>query len=111
MEIVGVTACISGVAHTYMAAEALEKLGKKSGHKVTVETQGALGSENQLTEAQIAAADVAVIISDINIEAADRFENTRVVRCTISHFLRHSEEVMTAIDKIRQAPRGSEIIL
>lgn len=62
MEIVGVTACISGVAHTYMAAEALEKLGKKSGHKVTVETQGALGSENQLTEAQIAAADVAVII-------------------------------------------------
>ncbi|NWJ62858.1 PTS fructose transporter subunit IIB [Vibrio parahaemolyticus] len=109
MEIVGVTACISGVAHTYMAAEALEKLGCKLGHKVTVETQGALGSENQLTQDLIDGADVAVIVSDINIEGAERFENSRVVRCSITHFLRSTEEVMGAIDKVRQAPRGAEI--
>lgn len=109
MEIVGVTACISGVAHTYMAAEALEKICKKAGYKVTVETQGALGSENQLDEAQIASADVAVIISDINIEGAERFKHCRVVRCTISQFLRSTDEVMLAITKVRQAPRGAEV--
>ncbi|EKM32194.1 fructose-like phosphotransferase enzyme IIB component 2 [Vibrio harveyi] len=92
-----------------MAAEALEKLGRKLGHKVTVETQGALGSENQLTQDLIDGADVAVIVSDINIEGAERFENSRVVRCSIAHFLRSTEEVMSAIDKVRQAPRGAEI--
>ncbi len=109
MEIVGVTACISGVAHTYMAAESLEKIAKKSGHKITVETQGALGCENELTAQQIGSADVAVIISDINIEAAERFDNTRVVRCKISYFLRNSAVVMAAIEKARHAPRGSDI--
>ncbi|MCU8515819.1 PTS fructose transporter subunit IIB [Vibrio vulnificus] len=109
MEIVGVTACVSGVAHTYMAAEALEKLGRKLGHKVTVETQGALGSENLLTQELIDSSDVAVIISDINIEGAERFENSRVVRCSIAHFLRSTDEVMSAMDKIRQAPRGTQI--
>lgn len=103
------TACISGVAHTYMAAETLEKLGRRHGHKVTVETQGALGNENPLTQDLIDSADVAVIVSDINIEGAERFENSRVVRCSIAFFLRSTEEVMGAIDKIRQAPQGAEI--
>ncbi len=111
MELVGVTACISGVAHTYMAAELLEKLAKKAGYKASVETQGALGSENQLTAEQVTRADVVVIVSDINIEGDERFANTRVVRCTISHFLRHSAEVMNAVEKIRTAPPSSEIVL
>lgn len=111
MNIVGVTACISGVAHTYMAAEALEKACKKAGYKVSVETQGALGSENTLNESDIAQADVAVIIADINIEGFDRFSGKRVVRCSISHFLRNGAEVMLAIDKIRRAPPHAEITL
>lgn len=109
MEIVGVTACVSGAAHTYMAAETLEKLGRRLGHKVTVETQGALGNVNPLTQDLIDSADVAFIVSDINIEGAERFENSRVVRCSIAHFLRSTEEVMGAINKIRQVPHGAEI--
>ncbi len=111
MNIVGVTACISGVAHTYMAAEVLEKACKKSGHKVTVETQGALGSENQLSENDIKQADVAVLITDINIEGIERFNNIRIVRCSIAHFLRNSNEIMHAIEKLHRAPPNSEIIL
>ncbi len=111
MNIVGVTACISGVAHTYMAAEALEKACKKAGYKISVETQGALGSENRLEEADIAQADVAVIIADINIEDPQRFSNIRVVRCSIAHFLRSGNKVMQAIEKLRCAPPGSELVL
>ncbi|KJY82929.1 PTS fructose transporter subunit IIB [Vibrio galatheae] len=111
MKIVGVTACISGVAHTYMAAEVLEKSCKKAGYKISVETQGALGSENQLAASDIADADVAVIIADINIEGAERFSQTRVVRCSITHFLRNSAEVLLAIEKIRKAPPNAELIL
>lgn len=111
MEIVGVTACISGVAHTYMAAELLEKSSKKAGYKISVETQGALGSENQLTEQQIEKASVAVIISDINIEGIERFNQMRIVRCSIAYYLRNADEVMLAIEKIRLAPPNSEIVL
>ncbi len=111
MNVVGVTACISGVAHTYMAAEALEKACKKAGYKITVETQGALGSENRLEEADIAQADIAVIIADINIEDVQRFSNMRVVRCSIAHFLRNSDKVIQAIEKLRCAPPNSELIL
>ena len=56
MKIVAVTACPTGIAHTYMAAEQLEKTAKKLGHSIKVETQGAMGIENKLTEAEIAAA-------------------------------------------------------
>lgn len=111
MKIIGVTACISGVAHTYMAAEALEKACKKSGYKISIETQGALGSENHLEEADITEADVAVIIADINIEGIERFSQIRIVRCSIAHFLRHSTEVLQAIEKIRNAPPNTTLIL
>ncbi|MBU2895362.1 fructose PTS transporter subunit IIB [Vibrio hepatarius] len=111
MKIVGVTACISGVAHTYMAAEVLEKTCKKAGYNISVETQGALGSENHLEENVISDADVAVIIADINIEGVERFSHTRIVRCSIAHFLKNSSHVLQAIEKIRNAPPNAELIL
>ena len=55
MKIVAVTACPTGIAHTYMAAEQLEKTAKKLGHDIKVETQGAMGIENELSTADIAA--------------------------------------------------------
>ena len=111
MRIVGVTACMSGVAHTYMAAELLEKLANKHGYKVLVETQGALGSEDKLTQQQIDDADVALIIADINIEGEQRFQHSRVVKMSISHFLRDSEKALQAAEKIMNAPRQKVINL
>lgn len=76
-KIVAITACAAGIAHTYMAAESLQKAGKKKGYKVRVETQGSIGAENVLTEKEIAEADVVIIAADININLA-RFVGKKV---------------------------------
>jgi PTS system fructose-specific IIB component/fructose-specific PTS system IIB-like component len=73
MKIVAITACPTGIAHTYMAAEQLEKIGKKLGHTIKVETQGAMGIENELTAADIAGADAAIFAVDIPVQKRDRF--------------------------------------
>ena len=62
MKIVGVTACPSGVAHTYMAAEALKKAAIAKGHEIKVETQGQIGLENEITQSEADAADVVVLL-------------------------------------------------
>lgn len=64
---VAVTACVSGVAHTYMAAERLEKLCQLEKWGVSIETQGALGTENRLADEDIRRADVALLITDIEL--------------------------------------------
>lgn len=73
MKIVAITACPTGIAHTYMAAEQLEKTGKKLGHAVKVETQGAMGIENELTAADIANADAVIFAVDIPVQRRERF--------------------------------------
>lgn len=74
MKIVGVAACIVGVAHTYMAQEAIEEECKKRGYGVKVETQGGVGIENELSEDEIAEADVVIMAVAIGIEGEERFE-------------------------------------
>ncbi|WP_298594585.1 fructose PTS transporter subunit IIB [uncultured Mitsuokella sp.] len=74
MKIVGVAACITGVAHTYMAQEAIEQECKKRGFDCKVETQGGMGIENELEEEEIAEADVVIMAVAIGIEGEDRFE-------------------------------------
>ena len=68
--LVAVTACVSGVAHTYMAAERLEKLCQLEKWGVSIETQGALGTENRLADEDIRRADVALLITDIDLNIA-----------------------------------------
>ena len=111
MNIIAVTACVSGVAHTYMAAELLEKFCKKNGIQIEVETQGALGSENILSAKLIQDADVAIIIADINIEGAERFGQIRQLKTNISTFLRQPEEVFAHLDKAYHSPPGTVIEL
>jgi len=77
MKIVAVTACPTGIAHTYMAAEQLEKAAKRLGHVIKVETQGAMGIENELTAADVNSADVAIIAADIALERPERFDRIR----------------------------------
>ena len=77
MKIIAVTACPTGIAHTYMAAEQLEKTARKLGHSIKVETQGAMGIENELSAAEIAAAEVVIFATDIAVENKERFNNVR----------------------------------
>ncbi len=76
-KIVAVTACPTGVAHTFMAAEALAEAGKAMGHQIRVETQGSVGAQNKLTEAEIADADVVVLACDIEADPS-RFAGRRI---------------------------------
>ena len=86
--LVAVTACVSGVAHTYMAAERLEKLCQLEKWGVSIETQGALGTENRLADEDIRRADAVLLITDIELNGADRFIQSRYVQSGISAFLR-----------------------
>jgi fructose-specific phosphotransferase system IIB component len=83
MKIVAVTACPTGIAHTYMAAEQLEKTARKFGYAIKVETQGALGVEDELSQAVIDAADIAILATDITIERAERFNRVRKIHVPV----------------------------
>lgn len=93
MKVIAVTACPTGIAHTYMAADALIKAAPKHHVQIKVETQGAMGIENQLTSVDIANADKILIVSDIEIEQAGRFEGLPCVTVSI-------EEVLINVDKV-----------
>ena len=93
MKIVAITACPTGIAHTYMAADALSKAAHKMQIQIKVETQGAMGIENLLTAADIASADVVLIASDIEIENAERLRGRKIMRVSI-------EKVLTDVNKI-----------
>lgn len=79
MKIVAVTACPTGIAHTYMAAEQLERTGEKLGHQVKVETQGAMGIENALTAEDFLGAEAVILAADIPVMGRDRFKGIPIL--------------------------------
>jgi len=111
LRLVAVTACISGVAHTYMAAERLEKLCGQEKWPVKVETQGALGVENTLSESDISQADIVLLITEIQLENSERFAHSRCVQTGIHTFLRTPETVMAAVKKMATSAQGTKIVL
>lgn len=111
LKIVAVTACISGVAHTYMAAERLERICQQEKWQVKVETQGALGVENTLSESDIAQADIVLLITEIQLENRERFTHSRSVQTNIQTFLRTPDKVMASVRKIATSPQGTQIVV
>jgi PTS system fructose-specific IIB component/fructose-specific PTS system IIB-like component len=97
MHIVAVTACPTGIAHTYMAAEKLEKVAKELGHTIKVETQGAMGIENELTPADIAKADIVILATDIVIEKASRFSGVKKVEIPVQRVLKDAKALLDQI--------------
>lgn len=79
MKIVGIAACTSGIAHTYIAKEKLVTAAKELGHEVHIETQGTIGTEDALTEKDIREADVVIIAADIKVGGRERFAGKRIV--------------------------------
>ncbi len=109
VKLVAVTACVSGVAYTYMAAERLEKLCQQEKWQVKIETQGALGIEHVLSDADIMDADAVLLITDIDIENRQRFSHCRCVHSSINLFLRFPEKTIAAVRKIILSPRSTRI--
>jgi len=93
-KIVAITACPTGVAHTFMAAEALETEAKRQGHSIKVETRGSVGAKNQLTDQDIADADLVIIAADIEV-SLDRFNGKRLYKTSTSLALKKTEQEVT----------------
>jgi fructose-specific phosphotransferase system IIB component len=99
MKIVAVTACPTGIAHTYMAAEQLEKMAKFLGHQIKVETQGAMGIENELRENEIGQAQVAIFAVDIEIERRERFKQLKVIQVPVTEAIKNPMLVFRRIQQ------------
>ena len=97
MKIVAVTACPTGIAHTYMAAARLERIAKNFGHEIKVETQGAMGIENKLTDGDIRQAQIAIFAVDIEIEGRERCNGVKVMQVPLQEALKNPEDIFHKI--------------
>lgn len=98
MKIVGITACIAGIAHTYIAKEKIIAAATDLGHQVKIETQGSIGVEDELTAAEIAEADVVILATDIKV-GRERFAGKPVVEIPISMVMKSPKSVIVSIAK------------
>ena len=94
--VLAVTACPTGIAHTYMAAEALEKAGEKLGYPLKAETNGSGGAKNILTKKEIEECDGIIIAADKNVEMA-RFDGKPVIKTSVSNGINKPEELIKKI--------------
>ncbi|MCH3957468.1 MAG: fructose PTS transporter subunit IIB [Olsenella sp.] len=94
MKIAAVTACIAGIAHTYMAKSALERAAKKRGAQIHVETQGAMGMEDKLSQDEIDKADVVIFAVDTNVTERDRFDNKKILEVGTNEVVKSADDVV-----------------
>ena len=97
MNIVAITACTSGIAHTYIAKEKLIKAAKNLGHNVNVETQGTIGIENELTKDSITQADIVIIAADIKISGKERFNGKKIIEVPTQLLIKSSKALINKI--------------
>lgn len=104
MKIVGVSACPTGIAHTYMAQEAIEKEARKRGYEAKIETQGSMGIENELSQEEIDEADVAIFAVSIDIEGEERFEeknaDNKLIIVDPGEAIRNIKDIFDELEKI-----------
>jgi fructose-specific phosphotransferase system IIB component len=99
MKIVAVTACTTGIAHTYMAAEQLQKTARLLGHDIKVETQGAMGVENELSLADIRAAEAIILAIDIEVDKRERFSGLRILQIPVQEAIRNPAGVFARLSR------------
>jgi fructose-specific phosphotransferase system IIB component len=97
MNIVAVTACPTGIAHTYMAAECLEKAARRLGHVIKVETQGSMGIENELSADDIARADVVILAAGIAVRNLERFAGMRIVEVPVQDAIKDPDRILAGL--------------
>lgn len=99
MKIVGITACIAGIAHTYLVKEKILNAAKELGHQAKIETQGSIGVEDQLTPEDIAQADVVLISADILVSGRERFKGKKVVELPMKVVMQSPKAVLNKIEE------------
>jgi PTS system fructose-specific IIC component len=108
--LVAITACPTGIAHTFMAAEALKQAAQAKGYRIKVETQGSVGAKNALTPEEIAEADAVIIGADTHV-TTERFAGKRVLKTSVGDALKHADRVVTdALALPAAAPGAAQTI-
>ena len=100
VKLLAVTSCPTGIAHTYMAAEALEKAAKAAGCQIKIETRGSAGAKNVLTAEEIEAADCIIVAADAKVPM-DRFDGKKVISCQVSDGIGKADQL------VKQAMSGN----
>lgn len=103
MKLVAVTACPTGIAHTYMAAEQLERVARKLGHSIKVETQGAMGIENELEQEEINQAEAVIFAVGITVQKPERFEGKKIFEFSVQEAIKNAEGIF---QKVREEIGG-----
>lgn len=105
MRIVAVTSCATGIAHSYMAAEAIKQAAKKVGIAARVEVQGAMGPEDKLSQSEIDSADAVLLANDVGVIDAGRFSHAgaKTVKIPPHEVIKHPDK---AIERLRELVEG-----
>ena len=98
MNIAAVTACTIGVAHTYIAKEKMIEAAQNRGHRISVETQGNIGIEDELPSSVIKDADVIILAADISVARQERFSGKPIVRVSSAVAIKQPEKLITTIE-------------
>jgi PTS system fructose-specific IIB component len=104
MRLVAITSCPTGIAHSQMAAENLKNTAEELGHEISVEVQGAMGTEDELTADEISEADAVIIAADTAV-SQDRFEGKPLVKGTVKDGVNSAEQLVE--DAVELAEEGS----
>lgn len=107
MKIVAITSCPTGIAHTYMAAEALQLAAKEMGHEIKVETQGSVGTENAITESDLKEADAVIIAADTKIDLS-RFAGMSIVKVPVSDAVKDSKNLIEKALKAKPSAKKAD---
>ncbi|WP_251860062.1 fructose PTS transporter subunit IIB [Clostridium sp. Marseille-Q2269] len=99
MKIVGIAACTSGIAHTYIAKEKLIRAAKALNHEIHIETQGTIGTEDELTLKDIKSADIVIIAADIKVGGRERFEGKKIVDVSTEVVIKSPKALLNKIQK------------
>lgn len=99
MKIVGITACPTGIAHTYITRKKILEAAKELGHECTIETQGTIGVENQLLKEDIESCDVVILAVDVKISGEERFRGKPIVRVRTTEALKNPKGLLESIEK------------
>lgn len=100
MKIVGVAACVAGIAHTYIAKEKLVKSAQLRGHSIACETQGSIGIEDELDPKAIEEADVVILAIDVAIDKMDRFQGKKIIKIDTSTLIKNPIGFMQKVEKV-----------
>lgn len=101
MKIVGVAACTSGIAHTYIAREKIVKAAQKLGYEIHMETQGTIGTEDELTATDIKEADFVLLAVDIKVNGKERFTGKKVVEVPTNTVIKAPTKLLkTIVEKL-----------